>query len=357
MGGNVKIGNVLADRIDLLKVNRDQIVHKLSKTLMRVNLSFRKLSGTPLWEDELFKSNAFLSGSSIHLFNKAITTPEFISCKKTVGDIDVQVDREQRDSIKKFLDANEGKKFGYGALVGYKSSGDQFITLWGFEEQSLNIQIDIELVDFAKGKPTPWSQFSHSSSWEDTKEGIKGVFQKYLMRAFTSKSLRDVVILKGKKQVPTITKTTDLAFSVTRGLREKLKPVVDENGKQRMMNGLFVFEEIPVKESTYVNDIQDMFVILFGVSPTKSDLKDFESFMGGLRLVNKYFTNVERRTLVLGFANTLFGSGAQGLYRGDPVRDYEEKNIAMDKMINTLRVNINCDTIEKMRLEYYKNYK
>lgn len=356
-GGNVQIGDVSAERIDLSRVDRNKVVDKLARTLRVVNLSFQKLSGLPLWEPDLFKSKEFLSGSSLHFFNKAIATPEFTKYKKTVGDIDTQVDRAQKDNVKKFLDASEGKKFGYGTLIGYKASGEQFITLWKFDDPELNIQIDIELVDFFKGKPTPWSQFSHSSPWEDMKEGIKGVFQKYLMRAFTTKSLRDVVILKGKKQVPTVTKTTDLAFSVTHGLREKLKPVMDENGKQQMMDGLPVFVEIPTKDSTYINDISSMFTALFGVSPKGSDLKDFESFLGGLRLANKYFSEAERKTLILGFANTLFGPGAQGLYRGDPEQDHREKSVALKKMIDVLNVQPDQKTIDNMRVEYYKNYK
>lgn len=356
-GGNVQIGDQSAERIDLSKIDRNRIVDRLTRTLRIINLSFQKVSGLPLWEPELFKSKEFLSGSSLHFFNKAIATPEFRKYKNTVGDIDTQVDKAQKENIKKFLDVSEGKTFGYATLIGHKASGEQFITLWQFEDPKINIQIDIELVDFFGGKPTEWSQFSHSSPWEDMKEGIKGVFQKYLMRAFTTRSLRDVIILKGKKQVPTKVKTTDLAFSVALGLREKLKPVLDDNGKQKIMDGLPVFVEIPTKDSTYINDLKAMFTAFFGVAPSGSDMKDFGSFIGGLRLANKYLSENERKTLILGFANTLFGPGAQGLYRGDPELDHKEKSVALKKMIDTLNVNYDKDAIDKMRADYYKDYK
>lgn len=355
-GGNVQIGDVSAERIDLSKIDRDRIVDRLTRTLRVVNLSFQKISGLPLWEPDLFKSKEFLSGSAFHFFNKAIATPEFKKYKNTVGDIDTQVDKAQKEHIRMFLDASEGKKFGYATLIGYKTSGEQYITLWRFDDPGINIQIDIELVDFFKGKPTAWSQFSHSSDWEDMKEGVKGAFQKYLIRAFTTKTLRDIIILKGKKEVPTKVKSTDLAFSVTLGLREKLKPVMDGD-KQRMIDGLPVYVEIPTKDSTYTNDLRTMFTILFGTEPSATDMKEFGSFMGGLRLANKYFTDNEKSTLILGFANTLFGPSAQGLYRGDPEQDHKDKSVALKKMIETLKVPYDQKTIDKMRSDYYASYK
>lgn len=355
-GGNVQIGDVSAERIDLSKIDRDRIVDRLTRTLRVVNLSFQKISGLPLWEPDLFKSKQFLSGSAFHFFNKAIATPEFKMYKNTVGDIDTQVDKAQKEHIKKFLDASEGKKFGYGTLIGYKASGEQYITLWRFDDPAINIQIDIELVDFFKGKPTEWSQFSHSSAWEDMKEGVKGAFQKYLLRAFTTKTLRDIIILKGKKEVPTKVKSTDLAFSVTLGLREKIKPVMDGD-KQRMIDGLPVYTEIATKDSTYTSDLKTMFTILFGTNPSASDMKDFASFMGGLRLANKYFTPKEKEMLIVGFSYTLFGPGAQGLYRGDPEQDHKEKSVALKRMLDTLKVSHDQKAIDKMRSDYYASYR
>lgn len=355
-GGNVQIGDVSAERIDLSKIDRSSIVTRINRTLQMVNLQFQKRYGLPLWNKELFASKKFLSGSAFHFFNKAIATPEFVKYKNTVGDIDTQVDKAQEKNIKEFLDSITGQKFGYVTFIGYKSSAGQFITLWQFSQPQINVQIDLELVDFAEGQPTEWSQFSHSSDWADMKEGIKGVFQKYLLRAMTTKTLREIIVLKGKKETPTKVTTTDLAFSVGQGLRVKIAPVMDGD-KHRTMDGLQVYKEIPTKESTYINDLKVMFEVLFGVKPKPVELEMFGSFVGGLQLIKKHFTTAEQKKVVDGFAYTLWGPGGQGLYRGNPELDQREKMAAFMKMVDTLGVGYDENKIDKMRVEYYEKYK
>lgn len=355
-GGNVRIGDVEAERIDLSKLDRRSITTRIARTLKMVNLRFQKKYGVPIWNKELFDSREFLSGSAFHFFNRAIPDEVFKKYKNTVGDVDTQVDKAQEQQVKEFLDSIVGQKFGYVTFVGYKTSVGQFITLWAFSSPKINIQIDLEFVDFAEGRPTEWSQFSHSSAWEDLEAGIKGVFQKYLLRALTTKTLRDIIILKGKKETPTQVKSTDLAFSVTQGLRVKIEPVI-ENGKHKMIDGLQVYKEIPTKQSSYVNDLKQMFEILFGVAASAKDIKDFGSFVGGLDLVKKHFNVQEMAAVILGFAWTLWGPGAQGLYRADPERDKNEKMVAFNKMVNVLKVPYDHVAIESMRANYYKAYK
>lgn len=355
-GGNVQIGDVSAERIDLNKIDRTSITTRLTRVLQAINLLFKKKHGLPLWNEDLFKSKKFLSGSAYHFFDKAIPTKEFVQYKSTVGDLDTQVDKAQEKNIEEFLDGLKGYRSGYVSFVGYKKSAGQFITLWAFSQPKINIQIDLELVDFNEGKPTDWSQFSHSSDWKDIKEGIKGVFHKYLMRAFTTKTLRDIIILKGKKEVPTKTTSTDLAFSVQQGLRVKIEPVI-EDGKHKTIDGLQVYKEIPTKSSTYINDLGIMFEILFGEKPSKVDLEMFNSFVGGLHLAKKYLSSAEQSKLILGFAFTLFGPGAQGLYRGNPELDQKEKMAAFGKMIDTLGASYDKHLIDKMRVDYYQSYK
>jgi hypothetical protein len=359
-GGNVVIstpkGDVAAERIDLSNIDRDWVVDRLYRTLKVINLSFQKISGLPLWDTELFKSKRFLSGSSFHFFNKAIPSKEFIQFKNKIGDLDTQCDSAQSKNIEEFLNVSTGKKFGYATLVGYKKSADQYITLWQFDKPAQNVQIDLELVDFANGKPTPWSQFSHSSAWEDIKEGIKGVWHKMVLRAVTTKALRDIIILKGKKETPTKVTSTDLAFSVGKGLRVKIEPVMDGN-EHRQQDGLLVYREIPTSKSTYINDLGIMFEVLFGSAPTSGELDKFSSFVGLLELINKYMTPAEKQKVVIGFAHSLWSPGAQGIYRGDPEADHKDKMTAFTKMVSSLKVSYDEAGINKMRVSYYENYK
>lgn len=355
-GGNVQIGEYEAERIDLSKLDRSLMITRINRLLQAINLKFQKTYGIPLWNSQLFKSKKFLSGSAFHFFDKAIPSEVFAKYKKSVGDIDTQVDKAEAANVKEFLNSITGQKFGYATFIGFKESAGQYITLWKFSNPSIALQIDMELVDFVEGKPTEWSEFSHSSAWEDMKEGIKGVFQKYLLRALTTKTLREIIILSGKKETPKKVVSTDLAFSVTQGLRQKLQPVMDGD-KQREMDGLLVFKEIPTKESSYINDLRIMFKILFDKDPNKQDLTQFNSFVGGVQLVKKYFSTNEQKTVILGFAHTLFGPGAQGLYRGNAELDYKEKMIAFKKMVDVLDVSYDEKTIDKMRTTYYENYK
>lgn len=180
----------------------------------------------PLWNDSLLLSRAFLSGSSLHLFDLAkISDDEFRRHKPTVGDIDTQVDGEMKKEIEDFLKTFPvNKKVGNLVYIGYKPSGDQFITLWTITTLGINIQIDLELVSFLNGVPTPWSMFSHSSAWDDMKEGIKGVFSKYLMRAIQAKSAKNVIV-RSKTGKEKIINKSELAFSL-KGLRVRMEPIL-----------------------------------------------------------------------------------------------------------------------------------
>lgn len=356
-GGNLMLGDQGADRIDLTKINRDIIIVKIEKLLDVVNKAYKKKYGLPIWSGDLFKSKEFLSGSAFHFFNRAISTAEFTKYKNTVGDVDTQVDKIQDENLGEFLKAATGKKFGDSSLIGFKKSAGQYITLWAFPEFGINIQIDMELVDFAYGRPTPWSMFSHSSAWNDITAGIKGVFHKYIMRAASAKTLRDIIILKGKKETPTKVKASDLAFSVQLGLRTKIAPALDNLGKHMIQDGLYVYREIPTSESTYITDLKVIFKVLFEKDPTAADMKMFDSFIGAAELVKKYMSPAEQSRLIKAFANLLFDKGAQGLYRGDAERDNAEKMTAFLKLTEIIGASYDRAAIDDMRAEYYKSYK
>lgn len=344
-GGNVRIGDKEATRIDLRQVDRSLIVKKLERSLSVINAHFKRNSGEHLWAPELFKSRKFLSGSSLHFFNKEISNSDFVSSKPTVGDIDTQVDKALAPQVEKWLDSIKSIKMGYLTFIGYKKSAGQFITLWEVEDMPLNIQIDLEMVEFENKFPTAWSNFSHSSSWDDIKASVKGVFHKYMLRALSTKSLREVTVLKGKKEVPTKTMTTDHAFSVTAGLRQKLQPT----------NQAGVYKEIATKDSTYVTELDKIFATFFGKYPDDAELKKFESFVGLLDLVKKIYSKKEQDNVVLGFAFTLWGPNAQGLVRDNPQEDLETKMSAFDYLLKTLGKKAPSE-VEGWIKTYYEKY-
>lgn len=356
-GGNVQIGDAEAERIDLNKIKREDIIPKITTVLDSVNQSFKKQFDVPLWSSELFATKKFLSGSAFHFFDGGIATDEFKKYKNTVGDIDTQVSIDLMKDTAAFLDAHVGKKFGDATFLGYKKSAGQYITLFAFNDPRINIQIDLEFVDFLNGQPTEWSHFSHSSSWADIKAGVKGVFHKYMLRALTSKTVRDIVILSGKKEIPKVVKSNSLAFSVQHGLREKITPVMD-GAVQRHQDGLPVFKEITPGESNYVKELAVIFEILFGSIPSKSELKMMDSFTDGLKLVKTHFSQSDQIKFINGFAEILWEKGAQGIYKGNADLDKHDKMIAYNIVINTLG-NIHPDQkqINTMMHDYYASYK
>ena len=355
-GGNVTIDGTEAERIDLTKHDRAGITRKIWAALAAVNAAFRKQHKKPIWSDALLKSRKFLSGSAFHFFSDSISDSTFVKHKKSVGDIDTQVDKTMEAELESFLTASKGQTFGPVTLVGFKKSAGQLITLWHLADPGINIQIDLEMVDFDEhGNPTEWSNFSHSSAWEDMEKGIKGVAHKYLLRALDAPKLKDVVLkaktARGKdKEV----KSSETAFSVTHGVRQKLKPVLDDNGKQVLVNGKPAYHELSTDESKGDTSLKNIFKAYFDRTPTASELRKMGSFSGLLELIKAHFDSKDQKKIADGFARTLWGPAAQGLYRGDPDKDREEKIAMMRILLKELNQN---DTYEAERNEFYARYK
>lgn len=364
-GGNLRLpSGDEAGQIDLKVHDRSFIVPVLNNLLHNINNSFAKSTGGALWLPELLKNRKFLSGSSLHFFNTDIPDEQFVKTKPLVGDIDTQVDKTLKDQITNWLDSVKGKSVGPAILLGYEHGNEQYSSLWQFNNPPIKVQIDLEFVDFEKGEPTQWSQFSHSSNWDDLSAGIKGVFHKYLMRAFTTNTLKQRYIMTktGKIQAKPVT-STDIAFAVSSGkgggMRRKYEPVMDTaTGEQLEKDGIPVFKEIPADQSDYVNDIDSMFEMIFGRSPKGDDAKKLWSFTGGVDLANKYLDNDAKDKLANGFILTLFGPQGQGLYRGNPERDKKEKLIALDYLIQNLGVSDNIVRDAEVQADnYYAKYK
>lgn len=358
-GGNVEIDDIAAQRIDLTKISRTEMVNEIDKALKVANAAFNKMYGVPLWSPKLIDNKEFLSGSAFHFFNLKIPDLEFVKFKPTVGDIDTMVDKDLGEKAKEFLTKYKGKKFGPATLIGFKPNPgqDTLISLWGFADPAVNVQIDLELVDYAKGSPTDWSKFSHSSAWEDLSVGIKGVFHKYLLRSLTHKDAKDRYI-QMKTKLKKVT-SSDLAFAVTGGVRRKYEPVIDPKTKKPAVavDGIGIFKEIPASESEYVNDIKGMFTLLIGRKPAKGEEKYLGSFVGLLSLINKYFTAEDKSKITQAFIELLFGSAAQQLYKGDPATDKREKEIALKKLIEILKVKVDQKTLATTTANFYSKYK
>lgn len=380
-GGNLVIGNIAANKIDSTK--RSQVVPILDKALLAINSAYANAhKGEPIWNDKLLASKKFLAGSSFHFFNRLEISDEiFAGMKKTVGDIDTQVNKNKSDDIRNWLSGlSQGTKFGPASFVGYDDKDPaQVLTLWSFpdivvidpktnQQVPINIQIDLEMKEFEGDEPTTWSQFSTSSSWNDLSAGIKGVFHKFLIQSMSRYSKKDFLLRKlvgrGKARAEQDIPTTDSMYSFAikskegGGLRAKYEPVIDDQGQPIVKDGLPVYR---LRDTTgYVTDLNKIFKTILGDRVDDRQLKNLEkkfwSFIGLAEIINEVYSLEEKQSIADSFINSLFGKGAQGLYASNPQQDRDEKTAALNKLLSVLNIKPGLD-IEQLKQEYYDSYK
>lgn len=367
-GGNLSIGGHEAQHLDLKVTNRAYMIPKLNELLNSINLAYAKMYKEPLWSPELLASGEFLSGSSLHFFNvKGIDDETFISKKPTVGDIDTMVDKTKELNLQTFLTKYTNKKLGPSVFLGFQRGNEQFSGLFELQDPPVKVQIDFEFVKFQDGKPTDWARFSHSSSWEDLQSGVKGVFHKWLIQAFTALTRKEFILRKktgrGKLRQEVDTPTIDNMFSFAvsskegGGLRAKYEPVMDGN-KPLMKDGLPVMTAAPA--SGYEQDIGQIFSKILGEKLTPQEAKalsnNFWSFTGLLQVMNKLMSPEEKQKVLTGFLDKTIGPGAQGMYKNNPDKDIQEKTIAINTMLKTLGMKA-PKNLKQMLDTYRKSYK
>ena len=368
-GGNLAIGGKEAEQINLKVTNRSYIVPILNNLLNSINTAFAGQYKTPLWSPALLKSQKFLSGSSLHFFNvSGIPDEQFVAKKPKVGDIDTMVSKEAEGNLEQFLNSIQGQQVGPATLIGFQRGNEQFSSLWELQDPPIKIQIDLEFVAFNQDEPTPWSRFSHSSSWDDLQAGVKGVFHKFLIQSLAALSKKDFLLRKmvgrGKARAEQDVPETDhmLSFAVSSkeggGLRAKYEPVYDEQGLPLIKDGLQVLRALPAEG--YEQDIDKIFLTLFGdrLGPKQAAAfsEKFWSFTGLLSVMNQLLSDEEKQRVLDSFVNKIFGRGAQGLYKGDPDRDSAEKSAALDLMLQTLKVPA-PEGLDQMKADYKASYK
>lgn len=366
-GGNLSIGDENAQQIDLALHKRSYIIPILDDLLKQINSSFQKATKQTLWNPALLQNKKFLSGSSLHFFNTSgITDKVFIAKKPKVGDIDTMVSRDLEPVLEKFLTSMQGKQIGNSTLVGFKRGNEQFSSLWALQDPPIKVQIDLEFVEYEKDEPSDWARFSHSSSWDDLEQGVKGVFHKWMINAFTSLTSKDFILRKVHKTTKKVTDTPEhdsmISFAVSSkeggGLRAKYAPVKDDNGRDMVINGLPVMQKLP--PAGYEQNLGAMFQSILkhrvDSNAIEQALPKTWSFVGLLDLASAIFNPKEKQQIVNAMVEKCFGKGAQGLYKGDPNRDDAEKMAALNLMFKKLGTNP-PDGFEQLKKEYKARYK
>ena len=343
-GGNITFndGKLFAESIDLTKINRKDLQEYFKTFFQSLNKYAKKEQNDYIFDKTILNTTDFLSGSAKHFFDKNITDEKLLNMKNSLGDIDIQIDRKKELLIKVLLNKLRYKTISDLKLLNFKSTKSQFITLWKSEKYKTNIQIDFELVEYKDNKPSSFSQFSHSSPLVDMEKKIKGVFHKFLIRACLKSNKQKIIeVLKTKEKV---IEDYIYSFSVSDGLRQKYQLLDSDNSE----NDLYHYKKIQPSESKYITNISEIFRIIFSKSPDQNDLKNFQSFVGLLQLIKKYFVETRIKKIANEFVDLIFGKNSRSLYRNDDKKDKEEKMIALNMLINILNLKINdYDTIIK----------
>jgi len=346
-GGNVQVGGVQADQIRASKVERTAIVKEVISNLLILSSQFEQKFGRKIWKDDSYvTSGSVFSGSSKHFVDLGISDELYGANKPNTGDIDVQVDESIEDSLHEFFKTNT--KFGTMEYLGQSESAiGQISGLFKFKNFNINVQIDFEFTEVdEKGKPTEWSKFSRSSAWEDIEQGIKGFAHKWALACLDHVFTAKIKIKKGKRNPKIETKEVHFfAFSVMKGLRPKFRLVDGETD---------VWEDIPSKEGNYQTDISEIFTTLFKKKPNKADRDMFDSFVGIIGLVNRYFDKKQQKKFVDAFVEFMFGRNGQKIYRGRPDMDAQVKHAAMDYIEKKLK--IKKSNYSSIIDTYYENY-
>jgi hypothetical protein len=360
-GGNVRVVNhkgreIQAQKIDLSKHQRTPLIKKLLEFFHTLNAKFENSNGEKIWKiEDLIDSGHIFNGSSEHFFNLNIADKDFAKYKKTVGDIDVSVPVDKKQELFEFLQKLKGHQVTqHVSFVGIKQTnlakGHQLNTLVCIDS-ILNIQIDFEFLEYREHSPSKFAKFSHSSSWEDIKQGFKGVLHKYLLQSLAGSS-----DLKTSEQVALFTKAATIQkpklvktfpprglslkkFSVDRGLRtDAFKRLKDEQGNLISHEGKPVYKETDTEESMYITEPELIAREIFGSKFSSEDISKFNSFVGLIDLCIKYFTPTDRLNVIKDFQRRLFGVGAQGFERNNPSLDYEVKKAGFQKVKRNFKI-------------------
>lgn len=333
-----------AEEIDLKLHNRDFMVKQLKKLFAAQNKSFREATGKYIWSPSLLASGEMFSGSSVHFFNiKKINTDDFLNKLKKVrvGDIDTQVDQNLGEDLATWLESIIGQKVGNGVLLGFNSS---LSSIWLLDDPVVRVQVDYELgpYDPKTKKPTEWFAYSHSSHYDDMEVGIKGVFHKYINRALVqahqTKKYIAKVLKKGVKISDEPVVDSNYSFAVTSaqggGISLKYKPYIDpQTGQPADKKGIPVMQRVEPQDRDYIQNLDQQFELVFGRKRTEADRKLQGSFVGSIKLMNKYLTPQQNQRVAEAFLDILFGPGAQMITKDDPQRDRDTKFAAIDLML------------------------
>jgi len=380
-GGNVivndKKGNVIpAEKIDMVKFNRTTFVNDMTNAFLKLNDMFEAIYGYPIWKNKsVLTTGMAFNGSSDVMFSKQVSDEDFMKVKPKVGDIDLTVPDEMKRPLWEFLKKIQGKKITPNVTyVGnnrpnYSPSNAQINSVFEYRlgKEKVHAQVDFELTPYMNNLPSEFTKFAHSSAWNDMSAGIKGVHHKYLMRAMIGgSSIREDIVIATNTSTPekfkqSMNKTNLvpylLKFSVDRGVRVAYQAQFLPSGKPWMEGGKHVYKETPTSDSTYEQNLTNIYKMVFGEPQSKADIQEMWSFLGLIDLIKKHHTKKQIQATHDKLIEQYWGRGSQGFERNNPELDKQIKLAAYNLFIKAFPFVKNEAKQKKMMDEFYKNYR
>lgn len=380
MGGNVTAINkktgeeTRADKIPVRKIGRKEFTNKFIKVFKELNKIFKKQNGVALWVNEKNLENGLqFNGSTSYIFDQSIPDADIVKHKETAGDLDIIVPEGFKEEVWKMLDSLEGKEILKGVTyVGsnkptVSSIGEQINCVFktDFNGTIVPAQVDFEFLPVdSKGKPSEWAKFSHSSSFEDAKAGVKAVHHKYLIQALVGgASIRDDIVIATPASRPDKIKLKKmkegdlprmLKFSVGRGIGVAYEIMRDEDGNAIQVDGKDVYREMKPAERTYETVVAEIYKLAFGrLEDNPQDVQKFNSFVGVIDLMKKYLNKKQVDATHKRYVEKLWQNKiAQVLERGNPEADYQVKISGYNYFTKTMKLKADKKSIDA----YYANF-
>lgn len=262
-GGNVTIDGVKPEGFSVSHHNRQQLQHEIHHGLHEIHNLIHQKHHVEIFghNAHALKNGSAYSGSTKHLMNKELSHEEFAKHKPHVGDVDVQVPHEHLEHISKAL--TKGTKVGNFTVHGSKKIAGEVHVVLKHNQTGKYHQFDFEGTKYNKHSPSHFDRFSHSSDWEDTKQGFKGVHHKTLLNA-----------------------------------------VGREKHKFSSMHGLGERHDDKKKDSNWQQDTHKIAHTLFGKNANE---KDLHSFHGLTKLVKEHIPAKEHQKIFDKFKDSLRG--------------------------------------------------
>lgn len=296
-GGNAHTKDgIEASKIQLSQLEPElyeNFQHDVKAILKRLNDEFRMQYGYPIWEN---LTEEVFNGSSYYFYTKDRET--FIKAKPTMGDIDVQIDLNNKEDVIEFMDSIEGITINGFKYNGYQKVGDIYNVWTAPEKYSpaiTNFQIDFEFVEFDETKnPNEFDRFTRRTGWNDLEANIKGLAKNVLLSCiYRTLYFRKGIVFTPKRDRPRTQQSSTgnvpiRTFSL-KGTTEPFNPVNDENGIQRKYEDQDVYREKPKEEKVYNRKISKVFEEIFKREGTPDELKKLGSYLGILQLMKDNF--------------------------------------------------------------------